>query len=49
MINSKQLVPEMVGMFQKEVAHRVVAPPGSKTYAVISVLVQGYYEQGTKN
>ncbi|MBK9733674.1 MAG: 16S rRNA (adenine(1518)-N(6)/adenine(1519)-N(6))-dimethyltransferase RsmA [Saprospiraceae bacterium] len=43
MINSKELVPEMVGMFQKEVADRVVAPPGSKTYGVISVLVQAYY------
>ncbi|MBK7633962.1 MAG: 16S rRNA (adenine(1518)-N(6)/adenine(1519)-N(6))-dimethyltransferase RsmA [Saprospiraceae bacterium] len=44
MINSRELVPEMVGMFQKEVADRVVAPPGSKTYGVISVLVQAYYE-----
>jgi 16S rRNA (adenine1518-N6/adenine1519-N6)-dimethyltransferase len=37
-------IPEMVGMFQKEVADRVVAGPGSKTYGVISVLVQAYYE-----
>ena len=36
-------IPEMVGMFQREVAERVVAPPGSKTYGVISVLVQAYY------
>ncbi|MBK9256522.1 MAG: 16S rRNA (adenine(1518)-N(6)/adenine(1519)-N(6))-dimethyltransferase RsmA [Saprospiraceae bacterium] len=43
MINSKELVPEMVGMFQKEVADRVIAPPGSKTYGVISVLIQAYY------
>lgn len=43
MINHKELVPEMVGMFQKEVADRVIAPPGSKTYGVISVLVQAYY------
>ena len=47
MINSKELVPEMVGMFQKEVADRVVSPPGSKTYGVISVLVQAYYEGKT--
>lgn len=47
MINHKELVPEMVGMFQKEVADRVVAPPGSKTYGAISVLVQAYYEGGT--
>lgn len=44
MINAKELVPEMVGMFQKEVADRVVAKPGSKTYGIISVLVQAYYE-----
>jgi 16S rRNA (adenine1518-N6/adenine1519-N6)-dimethyltransferase len=47
MVNSKEMVPEMVGMFQKEVADRVVAPPGSKTYGVISVLVQAYYEGKT--
>lgn len=43
MVNTKELVPEMVGMFQKEVADRVIAPPGSKTYGVISVLIQAYY------
>ncbi len=43
MINYKHIVPELVGMFQKEVAERVIAPPGSKTYGVISVLVQAYY------
>lgn len=44
MLDYKDLVPEMVGMFQKEVAERIVAPPGSKTYGVISVLAQAYYE-----
>lgn len=43
MVNHRDLVPEMVGMFQKEVADRIIAPPGSKTYGVISVLVQAYY------
>lgn len=43
MINHHELVPEMVGMFQKEVADRVIAQPGSKTYGVISVLVQAFY------
>ncbi|HSK13691.1 MAG TPA: 16S rRNA (adenine(1518)-N(6)/adenine(1519)-N(6))-dimethyltransferase RsmA [Phnomibacter sp.] len=33
----------MVGMFQKEVAQRLAAPPGSKVYGVTSVLVQAYY------
>lgn len=44
MLQFKHLVPEMVGMFQKEVAERVIAKPGSKTYGVISVLIQAYYD-----
>jgi len=44
MLENKELVPEMVGMFQKEVAERIVAPPGSKTYGVISVLAQAFYK-----
>ena len=44
MIDYKDLIPEMVGMFQKEVGERIVAPPGSKTYGVISVLAQAYYK-----
>lgn len=34
----------MIGMFQKEVAQRIVAPAGNKTYGVISVLVQAFFE-----
>ncbi len=44
MLENKEQIPELVGMFQKEVAMRVIAGPGSKTYGVISVLVQAYYE-----
>jgi 16S rRNA (adenine1518-N6/adenine1519-N6)-dimethyltransferase len=44
MLEYRQYIPEMVGMFQKEVAERVIASEGSKTYGVISVLVQAYYE-----
>ena len=40
----RHLIPEVVGMFQLEVAERIVADPGSKTYGVISVLIQAYYE-----
>ncbi len=40
----KEQVEYMIGMFQKEVAERVVAPEGSKTYGVTSVLVQAYYD-----
>ena len=43
-IDYRHMVPEMAGMFQKEVADRVVAGPGSKIYGVIGVLVQAFYE-----
>jgi 16S rRNA (adenine1518-N6/adenine1519-N6)-dimethyltransferase len=35
---------EVVGMFQKEVADRIRAPHGSKTYGITSVLVQAWYD-----
>jgi len=34
---------EVVGMFQKEVADRIAAGPGSKVYGITSVLVQAWY------
>ena len=37
-------VKEVVGMFQKEVAERVAAKPGSKTYGILSVLLQAFYD-----
>lgn len=36
-------VPEVVGMFQKEVAERVAAGPGSKTYGILSILLSAFY------
>ncbi len=39
-----QEIPEMVGMFQKEVAERTAAVPRTKDYGILSVLVQAYYE-----
>lgn len=36
-------VEEVVGMFQKEVAQRVAAGPGSKTYGILSVLIQAFF------
>lgn len=36
-------VPELVGMFQREVARRVASGPGSKEYGILSVLLQAYY------
>jgi 16S rRNA (adenine1518-N6/adenine1519-N6)-dimethyltransferase len=44
MLDHLDLVPLMVGMFQKEMALRVVAKHGNKDYGVISVLVQLYYD-----
>jgi 16S rRNA (adenine1518-N6/adenine1519-N6)-dimethyltransferase len=44
MIEYKELVPELVGMFQKEMAVRIISGPGSKDYGVISVLTQAFYE-----
>ena len=43
-IENKELIPEVVGMFQKEVAERVAATHGNKIYGVISVLIQAYYD-----
>lgn len=40
----KEYVPVVIGMFQKEVAERVAAKEGSKIYGVISVLIQYYYK-----
>lgn len=43
-LENPDLITEMVGMFQKEVADRIVAGPGSKTYGILSVLTAAYYE-----
>jgi 16S rRNA (adenine1518-N6/adenine1519-N6)-dimethyltransferase len=43
-LENKELVVEVVGMIQKEVAERIAAPPGSKTYGILSVLLQAYYD-----
>jgi len=40
----KNAVPEIMGMFQKEVAQRIAALPGNKTYGIISVLIQAFYD-----
>lgn len=39
----KEQVPVVIGMFQKEVAQRVAAKHGSKVYGIISVFIQVYY------
>ncbi len=40
----KESIPEIVGMFQKEVAQRICQPPGNKLYGILSVFVQAYYD-----
>jgi len=44
MLELKEQVPEFSGMFQKEVAQRICEKEGSKTYGILSVLVQAFYE-----
>jgi len=39
----KEQVPVMIGMFQKEVAQRIASKPGTKVYGILSVLVQAFY------
>lgn len=43
-LDYRNQVPVVVGMFQKEVAERVAEKPGSKKYGIISVLIQAYYD-----
>ena len=40
---NRNLIPEVVGMFQKEVAERIAASPGSKTYGILSILLSAFY------
>ncbi len=43
-LNHRNQVQEVVGMLQKEVAERLAAKHGSKTYGILSVLLQAFYE-----
>ena len=43
-IDHNDRVPVMLGMFQKEMAERICAKEGSKTYGIISLLTQLFYE-----
>ena len=44
MLENKDLIPCCTGMIQKEVAERIAAGPGSKTYGILSVLIQAWYK-----
>ena len=43
LIENRDKIDELVGMFQLEVAKRICAIPGSKTYGILSVLTQAFY------
>ena len=44
LLENKEQIPELCGMIQKEVAERIAAKEGSKTYGILSVLLQLYYK-----
>ncbi len=44
LLDMREQVPEFSGMFQKEVAQRICEQKGSKTYGILSVLVQAFYD-----
>lgn len=44
MLELRAWIPEFSGMFQKEVAQRICEKEGSKTYGILSVLVQAFYD-----
>ena len=44
MLDYKNLIPCCTGMIQREVALRIAAQPGNKTYGILSVLIQAWYD-----
>lgn len=43
-LDYRDQVPEVVGMFQKEVAERIASGPGNRDYGILSVLMQAYFD-----
>ncbi|MBR6882259.1 MAG: 16S rRNA (adenine(1518)-N(6)/adenine(1519)-N(6))-dimethyltransferase RsmA [Bacteroidales bacterium] len=43
-LDNRERIPEVVCMIQKEVAERIAEGPGSKTYGILSVLLQAWYD-----
>lgn len=43
-LENRDLVPEVAGMVQREVAVRIAEPPGSREYGILSVLLQAWYD-----
>lgn len=44
-LENKEIIPVVVGMFQREVAERIVSLPGSKNYGILSVLLGAFYRR----
>ncbi len=44
MLDNKDLIPCCTGMIQKEVAERITAQPSCKSYGILSVLIQAWYD-----
>lgn len=42
-LENRDRIPEVVGMFQKEVAERIASDPGNRDYGILSVFMQAYY------
>ena len=43
LLENKDKITQLVGMFQKEVAERIAASPGNKSYGILSVLLQAFF------
>ena len=43
-LDMRDRVPEVVGMFQREVAQRIASGPGNKDYGILSVFMQAWYD-----
>lgn len=43
-LDYRNQIPEIMGMFQKEVAERIAEKPGSKKYGIMSVIFQAFYD-----
>ena len=43
-LENRSFIPEVIGMFQKEVGERIASPPGNRDYGIPSVLMQAWYD-----
>ncbi len=43
-LDNRELIPEIVGMFQKEVAERIAGNPGGREYGILSVFMQTWFD-----